>query len=466
MSNINFLLINPPTNYPRERILPPLGLMYIASVLENIGINVKILDAFLLNFSYEKILEIINKEQPNFIGIYSNILNFDECKKLAKYIKKLLPESYIILDGPFPSSFPYYSMKEIPEVDFCIRGEEEKTIVELTNKKMIPKKVRGIAFRKNKNIFITSNRPLIRNLNSIPFPARHLIFINKYKFLPHEFRRLPTTTMICSRGCSFKCTFCPKPIFGTQLSSHLFSNEYRVRSPENVISEIEKVINEHSIKEILFLDDTFGLNKSWNERFCNLLIKEKLDIEWSCQTRVDIVNEKILLKMAKAGCWSILYGLESGNQRLLNFLNKKITIGQIRKVVNLTKNTNISVRASFILGLPTETKQETMKTIKFAKSLNPTYAQFHLLAPFEGTSIYEICKKEGKFLNKGQFDYDFPYKVNYLPNTYDSKEELIKMQKFAYRSFYLNPKKISEILLKIKSFNNFKSWINMSKIIL
>jgi radical SAM superfamily enzyme YgiQ (UPF0313 family) len=457
MGNINFLLINPPATYSRERILPPLGLMYIASALENIGISVKILDAFVLNFSYEKILETIKKESPNFIGVYSDVLNFNECKKLIKSIKTLLPESFIILGGPFPSSFPAYSMKEIPEIDFCVIGEGEKTTVDIIQKidKNSLKKIRGIAFRKNNNVYITKKCDLIKNLDFIPFPARHLVSLNKYKFLPHEFRLIPITTMICSRGCPFGCSFCSRSVFG---------KNYRLRSPENVISEIMKVISDYSIKEILFLDDTFGLNKSWNEKFCDLLIREKIDIAWSCETRIDIMNKKILLKMAKAGCWSILYGLENGNQRLLNILNKRITIDQIKKVINLTKNANISVRASFILGIPTETKQETIKTIKFAKLLNPTYAQFHLLAPFEGTRIYDVCKKEGKILNKIQFDYDFPYKVNYLPNTYDSKEELIKMQKFAYRSFYLNPKKISEVLLKMRSFNNLKCWINVAKL--
>jgi radical SAM superfamily enzyme YgiQ (UPF0313 family) len=460
MGNINFLLINPQTNYSRERILPPLGLMYIASALENIGISVKILDAFVLNFSHEKVIETIKKESPKFIGIYSNVLNFNECKKLIKSIKKLLPESYIILGGPFSSSFPYYSMKEIPELDFCIIGEGERTIIDIVqkiDKKSLIENIKGIAFRKNNKIHITKKCNLIKDLDSIPFPARHLIPIKKYKFLPHEFRYTPITTMICSRGCPFYCSFCSKSVFG---------NKYRVRNPKAVISEIINVINDYSIKEILFLDDTFGLNKSWNEKFCGLLIKEKLDITWSCETRIDIMNKKILLKMAKAGCWSILYGLESGDQRLLNLLNKRITIDKIRKVVSLTKDANISVRASFILGLPTETKQETIKTIKFAKLLNPIYAQFHLLAPFEGTQIYDICKKEGKILNKNYFDYDFPYKVNYLPSTYDSREELIKMQKFAYRSFYLNPKKMSEIISKIKSFNNFKSWINIAKLAL
>jgi len=464
----NFLLIRPPSKYIKERILPPLDLIYVASVLENEGLNAHLFD-MLLNASYEELIKVVDKTFPEITVIQCDFINFYECKKIASIVKKLCNKTHLILVGPLPSSFTHKVMKEIPEIDFCIIGEVEKTIVELVNainKKDSLKKVKGIAFRRKKHIYITQKRPLIRNLDSIPFPDRKLISLNKYKFLPHEFKHTSITTMICSRGCSFKCAFCTKPIYGSQSSPYLFNDDYRVRSPENVISEIKKVVDDYSIKEIFFFDDVFGLKKRWNEKFCNLLIKEKLDLIWSCQTRVDVVNKKTLLKMAKAGCWSILYGLESGNQRLLNLLNKEITINQIKKVIKLTKDSNISVRSSFILGIPTETKQEAIETIKFAKLLNPMYAQFHLLAPFKGTKIYEFCNSLGKKFNETFLDFDTPYRVNFLSDTYDSESELIEMQKFAYRSFYLNPKKIFEVVSKIRSFNQLKSCIGVLKLLL
>lgn len=461
----NFLLVRPSSNYIKERILPPLDLIYTASILENKGFEVQVIDMLLTNYPHEEFIKTLEKLMPDFIIIHCDFINFNECKIIAKIIKNVSNKNYIILVGPLPSSFPYEIMKEIPEVDFCIAGEEEKLIVNLINN-IKNKKSSGKFFRKNNNVFITQKCNLIKNLDSISFPARHLIPINNYRYLPHEFQRTPITTMICSRGCLFNCTFCPKPIFGTELSPFLFNNEYRVRSPENVILEIKEVINKYSIKEILFLDDVFGLKKSWNEKFCNLLIKEELDIVWSCQTRADVINKKILQKMAKAGCWSILYGLESGNQRLLNLLNKEIIISQIKKAIKLTKNSDISVRASFILGIPTETRKELMRTIKFAKILNPDFVQFHLLAPFKRTKIYELCNLRGKIFNNMFLDYDTPYKVNFLPENFDSEEELIKIQKFAYRSFYFNPKKILEIVLKIKSLENLKSCINVVRLII
>jgi radical SAM superfamily enzyme YgiQ (UPF0313 family) len=451
---VDVLLISPPSSYTEKRIFPPLGLAYIASVLMNAGIHVEIIDSPALHLSYEHVNKIIRKKHPQIIGIQTSFFNFYECRKLTETIKNSLPDVHIILGGQFPSSFPQKVLREIPKADVCVMGEGESIMLELVralSRGLGIEKIKGLVFRKGKNIHITPCIGLIKDLNSLPFPARHLLPMKAYRFLPHEFKQYPVVTMLSSRGCPFRCNFCSKPIFGSS---------YRVRSPENVISEIIEVINHYSAKEIFFVDDVFGLSRSWCEKFCKLLIQEKLDIAWSCQTRIDVMDRKLLTKMAASGCWSILFGIESCPQRLLNILNKNIRMNEVKKTIKLAGEAGISVRASFMIGIPTETKKETLQTIKFAKELNPDFALFHLFVPFEGTAIYKFSKQTGNILN-GAGDYDYPGKVKFIPYTYGSEEELIKIQKFAYKNFYLNPNKIIEIISKIKSFNKLKSWLNL-----
>jgi len=452
------LLIFPPLNYTERRVFPPLGLAYIASVLENVGIHVGIIDSPALHLSCEHIIRIIKRKHPEIIGIQTAFHTFNECKNLIEMIRNFLPDSHIILGGHLPSSFPHRALTEAHSADMCVIGEGEYTMLELVNalSKNLPlEKIKGLALKKDKNVYVTPYREPIRNLNSLPFPARHLLPMKMYRFLPHEFKRSPVVTMLSSRGCPFRCTFCSKPNF---------NNSYRVRSPQNVISEIIEVVNHYSAKEIFFVDSVFGLYKSWCEKFCEHLIQEKLDITWSCQTRIDLMNKELLANMAASGCRSILFGIESCSQRLLDMLNKPIPMSKVMKIVKFAKDMGISVRASFIIGLPTETKKETLQTIKFAKELDPDFVQFHLFVPFEGTAIYEFSKRTGVFLD-GTGDFDLPEKVKFVPHTYNSKNELIRIQKFAYKNFYLNLKKIPEIIFKIRSLDNFKAWLSISDLI-
>jgi radical SAM superfamily enzyme YgiQ (UPF0313 family) len=450
------LLIFPPSNYIKERIFPPLGLAYIASMLEKFDIPVKIIDATALNFSLDQTVKIVKKEKPSIVGIQTSLFTFKECKLLTFMIKKLLPDVFVVLGGTFPTALPRKTLEETM-ADACVIGEGEYIMLELV--KAIERgwnlrKVRGLAVKKGRKIYLTGSRELTKNLDSLPFPARHLLPDKKYKFLPHEFKKEKPITILASRGCPFNCTFCSKPVFG---------NTYRIRSPENIILEMREAIENYGIRSFYFIDDVFGLYKNWTKKFCDKILEENLNVKWSCETRVDLLDKELLVKMAKAGCWSIFLGVETFSPRLMKILNKEFKITQIKKIFKLARRFGISLRASFMLGLPTESKRETIHTIKFAKKLNPSFAQFHLFSPFENTKIFDVCKNEGKIF-KESGDYDSLEKINFLPHAYTCPEELILMQKYAYKNFYFDPKKIIEILSSF-NLNRLRALIDTNKLL-
>jgi radical SAM superfamily enzyme YgiQ (UPF0313 family) len=265
--------------------------------------------------------------------------------------------------------------------------------------------------------------------------------MRKYIPLPNQYKRLPVVHTTAIRGCPFRCTFCSNNI--------VFGRKIRAKSPERVIEEITSVTRLYGAREIAFWDDTFTINKKWATSLCNLIMKEKLDIVWSCYASVNTVDKELLQTMGKAGCWNIFYGFESGIQQLINNIEKEITIDQIRNVNKWTREAGIEVRASFMLGLPGETPALAKKTIEFAVELEPDYAQFSITTPFPGTKLYTQANKYGKLsLNFAQYTGWEPV---FVPFGYKDGKELVKMEKLAIRSFYLRPRYVLNRIKKIRS---------------
>jgi radical SAM superfamily enzyme YgiQ (UPF0313 family) len=231
-------------------------------------------------------------------------------------------------------------------------------------------------------------RPLIQNLDALPFPARDLLPMDKYIPLPNQYKRKPVANLMALRGCPYQCTFCSaNAVFGCSL---------RMRSAQRVYDEIKQLVDTYGIREISFWDDTLTVNKKWLHELCDLIISNHLDITWSCYARVNTVDLDLLKKMKKAGCWNIFYGIESGNQELLDRIKKGITLDQIRNAVKLTKKAGIEVRGSFMIALPGETPEMAHKTIDFAIELDPDYAQFSITTPYPGTELFEQAKQYGE----------------------------------------------------------------------
>ena len=284
----------------------------------------------------------------------------------------------------------------------------------------------------------------VMNLDSLPFPARHLVDMKKYSSLPNTYKKDPHTfQVITSRGCPFTCTFC-----------HDARGVFRQRSVENVIAELKELKEKYAISEVAFWDDIFTLNKQWVYKFCEEM--EKLNMVWSCYTRLDLIDEPLLRAMKKAGCWNIFFGIEAGSQELLDNIKKKMTVEQMKEKVKLVKRVGIAIRGSFMIGLPGETPEKARQTIQFAIDLDPDYAQFTITTPYPGTELWKTAEQFGTLDRSQNFTDWNEWQPVFVPNGYKSGQELLDIHKEAFRRFYRRPKYMAKRAMKIRSFAELK----------
>ena len=450
------LLLSPPSTPEEEykkfrdlgNIQQPLGLAYLAAVLEQSGREVKIIDPNPLKLSGEDIINSIKKFRPDIIGISSSTPNFLKAIDLCKKIKKTLNVP-IIIGGTHITSVPEEILK-YKCFDFGIIGEGETTILELVEKienKEDVSNVKGIAYNDGGKLNKTEPRELIKDLDSLPFPARHLIPpLEKYMPTRGTYKRLPLGTIITSRGCPYRCSFCNRAIFG---------NKFRHRSEKNVVDEIEILIKKFNAKEIKFWDDAINVIPERLINICNEILRRGIKIPWSCIARINGMDEPLLKKMKEAGCWQISYGIESENQKILDNIKKDLTISQIKEVVSTTNKAGIRTRGFFMLGLPGETKETMQQTINFSKSLMLDIANFYITTPYPSTDLYEDAKKSGELKKASYNEYltNFPDEISYVPNGLTAG--LIKEYQWrAYKSFYLRLQYVIKQLFRINSMED------------
>jgi len=456
------MLINPPMSLEHRygkgiskigTVLPPLGLAYLGAMLEKHKHKVKILDTQLFNFGIKKTVEECKKFSPDIIGIYTLTSSFKLVVKLSKELKKNLNVK-IAIGGAHPTIEPIQALKK-NDIDFSISGEGEFTFTELLSEleKKNPDflKVKGIAFKHKGKIIYNGAKPPIKNLDEVPFPARHLLKMNLYKPSPNHYKELPYTTMTASRGCPYACSFCS--------SSRIWKQLYRTRSVKNVIEEIKLLKKEYGTKDIGFWDDLWGVNPKWVEEFCDELKKSNLNISWSCELRVDSANKDLLKKMADAGCWCIFYGIESLDQDILDAINKKVSSRQIIKALEWTKEAGIEIRANFILALPRETPQKVKKMLRELVKIDMEYVKFNILTPYPGTQLYDEIKQGKWGIMKEDKTKMTGYYVTFVPSGYKNEKEVEKIKKYAYRKYYLRPNYILKRISSIRSFNDLTRYI-------
>lgn len=384
---------------------PPLGLAYLAGVLEKSNHGVKIFDFGLepdlqANIQARKILSF----RPGVIGISSLTNTYYSAIELAKSIKDKDKNIPIVMGGPHPTIFPEETLQNLC-VDFVVFGEGEHSLLELVNtlKDKKFKKIKGLAFKDKQGIKINPPRPLIKDLDDLPFPARHLLELDKYPLRDTEGNLM--ATIMSSRGCPYGCTYCFKGIFGRR---------YRIRSAENVVDELEQVKNKFGINSFYFIDDLFTFDKKRVFEIVRLIQKRGLNLTWQCLSRVDQVTPQMLKEMRKAGCNRIHFGIESGNEKILKAINKQITIGQVKKAIKWCKKVGIYSKGYFMIGLPGDDKKTIKQTIDFSvklASLGLDEAMFSLTTPFPGSALWEHVPKKKKV----KFDENFS-KAYYLAN--------------------------------------------------
>lgn len=386
------LLINPPSSFNTKELMPPLGLSYIAAVLEKNNIEVEIIDAEVEKLSWKTLEKKCKESNPDLAGITSLTESRFESFKASKIVKNALPDTMVVMGGPHASLATEDTLQNVKTVDIVVRGEGEYTMAELCQAVENTKElgtIDGISYREDGKIIHNKNRQLIQDLDSIPFPAYHLLKMEKYDFklnVPGK-GRLTAMNIITSRGCPIGCTFCA--------TSEMLGKKWRARSPLNVISELEHLISTYNTKAIFFYDDTFTMNKKRAQEICNLMIDRGLDLNYVCMTRIDALDRNLLKTMKESGCYRIHYGVESGSQRILDtVVEKKINLGQVKEVSRWMDELGIIKNPFFMASFPDETLEDVRKTLDFMKEIGGE-PSLSFLKVYPGTKIEKIAKEKG-----------------------------------------------------------------------
>lgn len=423
---------------------------YIAALLEREDIVVSILDANVLNLALDDLRTVIARENPDIIGISTVTMLVKDTLTIARLAKEFNEHIKVVVGGIHPTVYPEEFLRD-KNVDFVVRGEGEFTFLDLVKtieeKKTTFNTIRGVVYRKESSIRYSPARDYISNLDLLPFPARHLLPLDKY-WAPSQ--RYPFGTILTSRGCNYQCIFCS--------TRCIHGQNVRMRSWENVIAEIESLVREYGVKELFIEDDTFTENPKRVMKICDEMISRGIDLTWKCPNgvRANNLSFDLLKSMRKAGCYQLGLGIESGDEDILRNIKKGITLDMVRNVVKKCNQVGIGVVGFFMFGNLGETKDSMQKTIDFAKELNLDDAIFHMTVPLPGTEYFKFIEENGKFLTK-QWSKFTPYGEPVF-ELGDVKSELMKnMLKKSYRDFYFRPKVFLKRFSKIRSLNELNA---------
>ena len=439
------LLVNPYPYYAKgineATIYPPLGLAYIAGTLERNGFNCKIVDANILKMSNEKVIEVAEKFDPDVVCISINVSTALAGNSLAKEIKEKMGKK-VIMGGVQASTVTKRTL-ENSLADAVVIGESEQTVLELLQKNCNPEGIPGLAYLNNGEVVYTDKRPLIKNLDDLPWPAYHLL--PPLKLYKSRSRKSPVAPIFTTRGCPYQCIFC-----SSSSKKSIFGPFFRTRSPENVVAEIEYLAKNFDVKQIDFLDDNFTLNMKRAEKICDLLIERKNKVLLNLQNgvRADRLTRDLVFKLKKAGVFKAGIGIESGDEEILKRAKKGLDLEAVKSAIKWFREAGIIVYGFFIFGLPGENAEKMQKTIDFAIEANPHVANFNGTLPLPGTELYDIIQKEGKFLKPVIDGVETGYQGGaYSFQIGEVNQELInKYLKKAFRQFYFRPSKMLEMI--------------------
>ncbi len=425
---------------------PPLGILYCATLLEEKGFEVSILDQAAKGFSTKQALNWVKKEEPDILGLSVLSSSSKEAGKIAELAKKENPNLRIVLGNYHPTFNPERFLRKYPAIDIVVRGEGEHAAVELAScikKGESLTKVEGITYRKEKGkILTTQDRPLLKDIDSLPFPNRRLLdgeYASRIFGVRTATKKF--TSLLSSRGCPFQCTFCACRNFALGV--------WRPRSVENIIEELELLYSE-GYREFLFVDDNFTLNPRRVKKLCRLLRKRKIKIEWFCDSRVDICGLDTFREMVGAGCRTLYFGIESANQRILDYYKKRITPEQSRIATRNARKAGIDIIVgSFIVGAPDETRKEIQNTLRFAQKIELDVPSFNILGAPVGSPLWNELAANG-FIDEDKCWEEGVYISKVVPTAVPF-EEISSMIWHYFKAFYFKPKRLLSEILRIST---------------
>ena len=434
---------------------PPLGLMYIASLLEQDGHSVGIVDGKVNRFNVTQTIKAIQREssKPLLIGLYIYSFNQKVCKELILNLRQVFPDAVIVAGGPIPTSIPERVLDDI-SLDYLVRGEGEFALRDLVRKLKgnVRQPIRDIpgVIPGDKSVPFDTKTARITNLDDLPFPAYHLL--GDIKRYSSSSRGMPFAAMITSRGCQYNCDFCSKDVF---------ENSVARRSVLNVISEIDELIKRYGIKQVDFVDDNLANSRNCFEMFLDEILMRNYKIWFNVPSgvRADILDKKLLNKMRKANFYSLAFGIETADQDLLNMHNKSLNIDLMESKIAIAKSCGFFVYGFFIIGLPGETEGSFRKTLAFIKKTRIDMANFMIAIPFPGSKMMETVKENGKLLVDIESGIDEGFYGGKCFFSYPglNPNDVIRRYKIAYRSFF-SFKKILKLLFQCRGALEYR-WL-------
>jgi len=437
------LLLRPHSAVPAAP--PPIGLMYLAAYArKTAGRQIEIYDGRVKLTPSDKMRRIIADAKPDIVGITAFTMEAPAAHELAKISKELFPHTPVVIGGPYASSDAVKASAD-RNIDIVVFGEGELTfeaILQVFEKNLSLDTVPGIQYRVNGDTHYTGAGKTAENPDDLPFPAWDMIDLEEY-FRPSAAKRRLTNpiqmrnrgvSVFSSRGCPFQCTYC----------HNIFGKKLRKRSPENVIAELKWLAQDFRINEIEFIDDVFNLDRERAKTIMDMMLAEKLDLKFSYPNglRADQMDEELIVKMKKAGCYRINYAIESGSERIQKKMQKRLNLKRAQEIIDFTAKQGISVGGFFMMGFPDETEEEILRTIDFALKSKCHTASFFILTPFPGTKMYEEAVAAGIDMQALYSDYG-SVSANLTRNV--SGERILQLRKTAFRKFYFNPRRIYSI---------------------
>jgi radical SAM superfamily enzyme YgiQ (UPF0313 family) len=448
------ILINPPPLQGAFRHHPylPMGLAYLAAVLEKRGNQVTVLDCIAEGIDQNQLKQKLATFNPDVIGISSMTPMVLSTLMAARGAKEVCPDATVVLGGPHATFVDKELLVAEPAVDVVVRGEGEVTFAELTQRIVNGvglNSADGITYRHQDQIVQNPSREYIQNLDDLPFPAYKHFPLEKYRLFGKLF-----FPVITSRGCPFQCNFCT--------TSRILGRQYRVRSPQNIGHELELLKREYSADSFTFYDDTLTLDKKRLYDICDEIKSRKINIPWDCQTRADKVSEEMFAKMKNTNCQQVFFGIESGCQSVLNAVNKRTTVEQNEVAIKMAKKSGLFVAISIIIGYPSETAEMRKETFEFIRRVEPDDVYLCIATPYPGTELRKEVEQLGYKMSSDWSRYDTTTPV--FENPLLSAEEALRIRKEFYNSFY-SPKYVLRHMFKRNFYSRVMSRVAINHLI-